>query len=52
MKLDNIRRNGDVLLRAVDLTKIYSGRAEKVVVFRDLNLEVARGEMVAVSSTC
>src|SRR6266545_1288630 len=49
MKLDNIRRNGDVLLRAVDLTKIYSGRAEKVVVFRDLNLEVARGEMVAVT---
>ncbi len=38
-----------VLLRAVNLTKIYSGRAEEVVVFRDLNLEVARGEMIAVS---
>src|SRR5215475_7037857 len=41
--------DGEVLLRAVDLTKIYSGRAEEVVVFRDLNLEVARGEMVAVT---
>src|SRR5438093_210833 len=49
MTLENIRRNGDVLLRAVDLTKIYSGRAEEVVVFRDLNLEVARGELVAVT---
>src|SRR5215510_13799254 len=49
MALENIRRNGEVLLRAVDLTKIYSGRAEEVIVFRDLNLEVARGEMVAVT---
>ncbi|MGE0132796.1 MAG: ABC transporter ATP-binding protein [Blastocatellales bacterium] len=37
------------LLRAVNLTKIYSGRAEDVVVFRDLDLEVARGEMVAIT---
>jgi lipoprotein-releasing system ATP-binding protein len=37
------------LLRAVNLTKIYSGRAEEIVVFRDLNLEVARGEMIAIT---
>jgi lipoprotein-releasing system ATP-binding protein len=37
-----------ILLRANDLTKIYFGRAGDLVVFRDLNLEVARGEMVAV----
>ena len=49
MTLDNIGRNGEVLLRAVDLTKIYPGRAEEVVVFRDLQLEVARGEMVAIT---
>ena len=49
MTLDNIGRNGEVLLRAVDLTKVYSGRAEEVVVFRDLQLEVARGEMVAIT---
>ncbi|MEP7342346.1 MAG: ABC transporter ATP-binding protein [Acidobacteriota bacterium] len=36
------------LVQALSLTKIYSGRAEQVVVFRDLNLEIARGEMVAV----
>ncbi len=36
------------LLRAANLTKIYAGRAEDVVVFRDLNLEIARGEMVAI----
>src|SRR5207253_1646266 len=36
------------LLRAVSLTKIYSGRVEEVVVFRDLNLEVERGEMIAI----
>lgn len=39
----------NMLLRAYDLTKIYSGRAEEVVVFRDLNLEVERGEMVAIT---
>jgi len=38
----------EILLRAVNLTKIYAGRAEEVVVFRDLNLEVARGEMIAI----
>src|SRR5262245_17090728 len=41
--------NEAVLLRAVDLSKIYSGRAEEVVVFRGLNLDVARGEMVAIT---
>jgi lipoprotein-releasing system ATP-binding protein len=39
---------GEPLLRAVGLTKVYRGRAEEVVVFRDLSLEVKRGEMVAV----
>ena len=43
------RRDDDVLLRAINLTKIFSGRAEEIVVFRDLNLEVARGEMVAIT---
>ncbi len=43
------RRDEAVLLRAINLTKIFSGRAEKIVVFRDLNLEVARGEMVAIT---
>src|SRR5574341_1030844 len=37
-----------VLLRAINLTKVYAGRAEEVVVFRDLNFEIARGEMVAI----
>jgi lipoprotein-releasing system ATP-binding protein len=37
-----------VLLRAIDLTKIYSGRAEEVIVFRGLELEVRRGESVAI----
>lgn len=36
------------LLRAVALTKIYSGRVEEVVVLRDLDLEVERGEMIAI----
>jgi lipoprotein-releasing system ATP-binding protein len=36
------------LLRAANLTKIYHGRAEDVVVFRDLNLEVAEGEIIAI----
>lgn len=38
----------DVLLSCQNLTKIYSGRTEDVVVFRDLTLEVVRGEMVAI----
>jgi lipoprotein-releasing system ATP-binding protein len=37
-----------IQIRAVNLTKIYSGRAEDVVVFRDLNLEVAEGEIIAI----
>jgi lipoprotein-releasing system ATP-binding protein len=41
--------NNDVLLRAVNLSKIYSGHAEDVIVFRNLNLEVARGEMIAIT---
>jgi lipoprotein-releasing system ATP-binding protein len=39
----------DPLLRAINLTKIYQGRVEEVVVFRDLQLEVAQGEMVAIT---
>jgi len=38
----------EILLRVTNLTKIYSGRAEEVVVFCDLDFEIARGEMVAV----
>ncbi len=36
------------LLRAGNLTKVYSNRAEEIVVLQDLNLEVRRGEMVAI----
>lgn len=42
------RQPHELLLQAVSLTKIYRGRVEEVVVFRDLNLEVERGEMVAI----
>jgi lipoprotein-releasing system ATP-binding protein len=49
MSSEHSRKDDPVLLRAVNLTKVYSGRAEDVVVFRDLNLEVARGEMVAIT---
>ncbi|HEY8460599.1 MAG TPA: ABC transporter ATP-binding protein [Blastocatellia bacterium] len=49
MRLDNTAGNRDVLVRAVDLTKIYSARAEEITVFRGLNMEVARGEMVAIT---
>lgn len=38
----------EILLRVTNLAKIYSGRAEEVVVFRDLNFEIARGELVAI----
>ena len=38
----------DILLRASGLSKVYSGRAGEVAVFRDLDLEVACGEMVAI----
>jgi lipoprotein-releasing system ATP-binding protein len=38
----------EVLLLARGLTKIYAGRVEEVVVFRNLELQVARGEMIAV----
>ena len=44
----NSAQNHDPLLRAVRLTKIYSGRAEEIAIFRDLNLEVGQGEMVAI----
>lgn len=44
----NSAQNHDPLLRAVGLTKIYSGRAEEIAIFRDLNLEVGQGEMVAI----
>ncbi len=42
------RAESEPLLRAVALTKVYHGRVEEVEVFRDLNLEVRRGEMVAI----
>jgi lipoprotein-releasing system ATP-binding protein len=45
---NNPDQNHDTLLRAVNLTKIYSGRAEEIAIFRDLNLEVGQGEMVAI----
>jgi lipoprotein-releasing system ATP-binding protein len=38
----------ETLLRASALTKVYRGRVEEVVVFRELQLEVAQGEMVAI----
>ncbi len=39
----------EILVRAEGLTKVYAGRAGEVVVFRDLALTVARGEMIAVT---
>ena len=39
------------ILQATNLSKTYSGRVDEVVVFRDLNLEVVRGEMVAIVGT-
>ena len=41
-------RSSKSLLVCENLAKVYSGRTEKVVVFRDLNLEVAHGEMIAI----
>ena len=38
----------EILLSASGLTKVYQGRAEAVEVFKGLDLEVGRGEMVAV----
>ncbi|HWQ35518.1 MAG TPA: ABC transporter ATP-binding protein [Blastocatellia bacterium] len=38
----------EVLLRAVGLTKVFAARVEAVEVFRNLNLEVRRGELVAI----
>jgi len=37
------------LVRAEGLTKIYAGPNQEVTVFRDLDLEVARGEMIAIT---
>ncbi len=37
-----------VFLRAINLSKTYAGRAEAVRVFDNLNLEVTKGEMVAI----
>lgn len=45
---DNTAKQREAFLRVKNLTKIYSGRVEDVVVFQDLNLEVVRGEMIAV----
>lgn len=36
------------LLQVRNLTRIYEGRVEQVTVFRNLDMDVARGEMVAV----
>lgn len=36
------------LLRAVGLTKVYRKRVEEVEVFRDLDFEICRGEMIAI----
>ncbi len=36
------------LLEVRNLARVYAGRAEQVTVFRDLDLTVAKGEMVAV----
>jgi lipoprotein-releasing system ATP-binding protein len=38
-----------ILLRATDLTKTYRGRVEEVVVFRNLQLEIKQGELIAVT---
>lgn len=48
MKASGTELTDDVILRAVQLTRIYQGRVEEVVVFRDLSLSVQRGEMVAI----
>src|SRR5438128_10068985 len=36
------------LVRAEGLTKIYESGRSRVVVFRDLSLEISQGEMVAI----
>lgn len=41
----------EILLRVNGLTKTYQGRVEAVTVFRELGLEVARGELVAIVGT-
>lgn len=38
-----------ILLRATNLTKTYQGRVEEVVVFRNLQLEIKQGELIAVT---
>lgn len=38
----------EILLRAVNLSKAYTGRVEEVVVFRELNFQALRGEMIAI----
>ncbi len=47
----SFNRNSGILLRAANLTKVYAGRAEEIVIFRNLNLEVSQGEMIAVLGT-
>lgn len=44
----NKGKKPEILLRADRLTKVYSGRVEEIEIFRDLNLEAARGEMIAI----
>ena len=46
--MNSNRLENQILLRAVNITKIYPSRAEDVVVFRDLSIEVAQGEMIAI----
>ena len=43
----NVLTMGESVLRAENLAKVYRSGAEEVVVFEDLNLEIARGELVA-----
>lgn len=45
---DNKSNQNASLLKVSKLTKIYSGRVEEVAVFRNLDLEVVRGEMIAI----
>lgn len=47
-ELSNIPKNGGGFLRAEGLSKVYRGPTDEVEVLRDLNLEVAAGESVAI----
>jgi lipoprotein-releasing system ATP-binding protein len=47
-EIASIDEKSEPLLRAINLSKIYYGRAEDVVVLDDVSLEVAQGELVAI----